>query len=489
MASLPFIAEYPSTLSTAERERLDQLARRLSAEEPALRRTDFFGPTVQPGLGDGPKLLFEDHGEVHLFSDAGGDTSLKCRPLLLAGDNDVVIIEGERFHAFEAYCRDVLGLGEARVLSIPNTGREIRAPMPLRCAEHPQILPAIANLARESGEINIVPYIGTGSVWRLAQAVAAASGVTVNVAAPPPRLCRRVNDKLWFAQRVAEVLGRAALPATRTAFGPAALTAQVAAIAQRYDRVVVKVPDSAGSLGNFVLDAIQLRPLAPHDLRNMLLDQLRQRGAAGVFPLMVSVWDAPVVSSPSVQIWIPQAREGLPIIEGIFEQIITGPSAEFVGARPSTAPSRVLERIAREASKLAYLLQSLGYFGRCSFDSVLVGDDLDDAELHWLECNGRWGGVSVPMTLVNRLTGRWMRHPFVVVQRTGLSLAPHTFEWAVEALADRLLTPGSDVGVVFLSPGYVVRGEGEHLIGIAHSVAAAEHEVEMALRALTSGSF
>lgn len=486
MTSLPFVAQYPTTVSTAERRRLDQLAQRLLAEEPALRQTDFFGPSVRIGLNDGPMLLFEDHGEVHLFTEVGGDTSLKCRPLLLAGNDDLVIIEGESFPAFETYCRDVLDLGRPHVLHLPRARHNERTPMPLRCAQHAQILSAVADRARESGAINIVPYMATGSVWRLAQILAATSGVQVCVAAPPPRLSRRVNDKLWFAHRVAEILGRAALPTTHTAYGPAALTAQVAAIARRYDRVVVKVPDSAGSLGNIVLDAQQLRPLAARDLRDMLLDQLGGRSAAGVYPLMVSVWDADVLSSPSVQTWIPHAHDGMPIVEGVFEQIISGPSAEFVGARPASAPNHIIDQIVGEASRLAYLLQSLGYFGRCSFDSVLVGPDLDHADLHWLECNGRWGGVSVPMTLVNRLTGRWMNHPFVVVQKTGLTLAPHTFQWAVQALENHLFTPGSDTGVAFLSPGYIVRGEGEHLIGIAPSVAAAEREVRVALDILAT---
>ena len=44
-------------------------------------------------------------------------------------------------------------------------------------------------------------------------------------------------------------------------------------------------------------------------------------------------------------------------------------------------------------------------------DAILIGESLADARLHWIECNGRWGGVSIPMTLANRLTGDWARHP------------------------------------------------------------------------------
>src|SRR5690606_34224305 len=72
-------------------------------------------------------------------------------------------------------------------------------------------------------------------------------------------------------------------------------------------------------------------------------------------------------------------------------------------------------RIAREAVLLASLFQQLGYFGRCSFDTILVGPDPATAEVHWAECNGRGGGTSIPMTLVNRLTGDWAETPLAVV--------------------------------------------------------------------------
>ena len=61
---------------------------------------------------------------------------------------------------------------------------------------------------------------------------------------------------------------------------------------------------------------------------------------------------------------------------------------------------------------VALALQSLGYVGRCSFDFVLVGDPGGDFQLHFTECNGRWGGTSIPMTFVDRLMAGRPRPPY-----------------------------------------------------------------------------
>jgi len=60
---------------------------------------------------------------------------------------------------------------------------------------------------------------------------------------------------------------------------------------------------------------------------------------------------------------------------------------------------------ASEALTLASPLQSLGYIGRASFDALLVGASPEQATIHWIECNARWGGVSIPMTAARRLLG------------------------------------------------------------------------------------
>ena len=52
---------------------------------------------------------------------------------------------------------------------------------------------------------------------------------------------------------------------------------------------------------------------------------------------------------------------------------------------------------------VAAALQELGYVGRCSFDHLVTGDPNGDFEVVFTECNGRWGGTSTPMSLLDRL--------------------------------------------------------------------------------------
>ena len=176
-------------------------------------------------------------------------------------------------------------------------------------------------------------------------------------------------------------------------------------------------------------------------------------------PLLVGVWELPLVASPSVQLWIPHRTIGAPIVEGIFEQIVE--EGQFVGASSSTLPAALRQRIAEEAVYIACLFQELGYFGRCSLDTVL----LDSGALLWIECNGRWGGVSVPMTLINRLVGDWQSRSFVIVHRFGLRLRARSFAEVMAQLRDRLFRSGGPPkGIVLLTPDAIEEGSGLHFL-------------------------
>ncbi len=190
-----------------------------------------------------------------------------------------------------------------------------------------------------------------------------------------------------------------------------------------------------------------------------LLRSLRELGWRGRYPLLVGVWESPLVASPSVQLWIPHRTIGAPVVEGIFEQIVE--EGQFVGASPSTLPAVLRQRIAEEAVCIACLFQELGYFGRCSLDAVL----LDSGALHWIECNGRWGGVSIPMTLINRLIGDWQSRSFVIVHRFGLRLRARGFGEVMAQLRDRLFRSGGPAnGIVLLTPDAIEEGSGFHFL-------------------------
>lgn len=487
-AALPIVEHIPVALRPADLERIERLAETLRASEPALASTAAFGGGVTTGLQDGPALLFEDHAEISLF-ERRGDASLQYRARLLAGEGDLVLVGGGRSLAFEVYCRDVLELGAAQVIGVaPASGAVRQNSLAQRCAQDPRAMGLVVETARRHGCLNVVPYIGMGHAWRLAALIAAQSGARISVAAPPPRLTRRVNDKLWFANCVQQLLGRAALPPSYHAFGPAALAGRVAALARRHPRVVIKVPDSAGAAGNLVLEAAQLHGLRPGVLRRRLLRLLGNLGWSAGFPLMVGVWDAAVLGSPSVQLWIPHRKDGPPVVEGLFDQLVEGSGGEFVGAVPSGVPCGWRRRLAGEAMQLAVLFQHLGYFGRCSFDAVIAGEAFGAAELHWIECNGRWGGTSIPMTLANRLIGDWARRAFMVVQRSNLPVAPRELSQALHDLRGLLFRRQStDTGAVLLTPGGLEQGTGLHFLLLARD-AEALNEQAAALQSRLGGA-
>jgi hypothetical protein len=172
-----------------------------------------------------------------------------------------------------------------------------------------------------------------------------------------------------------------------------------------------------------------------------------------------------VLASPSVNLWIPEAGSGDPIVEAVFDQQLTGAGREFAGAAPSALPSVWQRRLACEAVLLGAVFQRLGYFGRCSFDAIVVGSDLDHAVLHWIECNGRWGGVSLPVTLASRLFGDWRRQPFVIVERSDLRGPPRDFAHVLEQLEGELYIAGGEAtGAVILSPWPLEKGTGYELM-------------------------
>ncbi len=439
-----------------------RVARSMTDADPGLAAPSPVGPGVRAGVGPGPNLLIEDHHWIRLFA-LRGNQLYSYRALLLARAGDMAAIGEARSPTFERYCADTLRLGAAEILQ-PAPGR-VKDSLAARCVRDAAMTDHIARRARREGGLNIIPYMGTAGVWGLAAALAARSGVPVHVAAPVPGLVRRANDKLWFTDCVNRLVGNQAVPRTWSVFGSAMLAARVAALARSSASVVVKLPDSASSKGNFVLESASLSALSVAELRRRLIALMRRAGWRNEFPVLVSAWEGPVLVSPSVHLWIPGADEGDPLVEAVFDQRVIGRSGVFCGAVPSTLPSCWRQRVAREAALLGLLFQSLGYVGRCSFDAIVVGTAFDRATLHWIECNGRWGGVSVPMTLAARLFGDWHRSPFVIVERADLGYSPRRLEPLLRALGPELYVAGGPpAGAVILSPSPLEAGTGYELM-------------------------
>lgn len=465
-SQLPIVATRAVFLSDRDRDRVSRMARDLLQEQCHLADAAYFGENVLSGFGPAPSLLIGDKSEIPLLAPAGSDT-LEYRIGLLANSNDLVILAGERNPDFERYMGGLLGLRQLPVLKAEKEGNGPTLGTAKRCLKNPILLQRLADRVRAHHGATIIPHISTGSIWMLAKRLHDITGEAIHVAGPPPNLTARVNDKIWFADVAARLLGETAVPPRLTAHGPAALTAHVHRLSQLWEKIVIKVPDSAGSAGNFPIQSANVRDLGAKELHKDLVRRLASVTPAKKYPLMVEVWDCNVLSSPSLQMWIPRACDGDPILEGLFDQVLSGPEGRFVGAAPARLPPEWEDRLCLDAMKLALLFQTLGYFGRCSFDSVIAGEDYEGASLHWIECNGRWGGVSLPMTFMNRLFSNAAVPAYVIVQLSNLAFKARPFQTALQGLKDRIYQPGGPQnGVVLLSPGGIENGSGLHMISI-----------------------
>lgn len=111
---------------------------------------------------------------------------------------------------------------------------------------------------------------------------------------------------------------------------------------------------------------------------------------------------------------------------------------------------------------LASLFQRLGYVGRCSFDMILVGDGVHNCRLEMIECNGRWGGTSLPMTLMNRIFGDWSRQPYAVrIAHDIPDLNRVTFAALMNGFGEAVFDQRTGTGnLIFIDPGRMTSRSG-----------------------------
>jgi hypothetical protein len=265
------------------------------------------------------------------------------------------------------------------------------------------------------------PYHGSLEVWAAARLFSGTARRALKVIAPPPALTQKVNDKVWLADVLTRLFGERSVPPTRHAWNLATAARLVRDLGAEARTVVVKVPEASGAAGNLLLEADEYQGQSLATIRDRLRQRLAPLGWDGE-RLLIGSWERRVLLSPSVQVWIPPTGEGDPTVEGVFEQTLTKTVGRFRGTAPAALAPGMVEDIAERSWLVALLFQRLGYLGRCSFDLILVGERLSRCQVLFVECNGRWGGASLPMTLMNRLFGRWYERPFAMreIQVPGL---------------------------------------------------------------------
>lgn len=482
---IPIIQRHSTRLTAAERDLCRRVAQTVLAQGSFLKERHYFGSRVDACASPRPYIFFGDPAEIPLLDRSTND-ALEYRLSLLAGDGDLVVLGCERNPGFEAYSTDVLGLGQCRYLRVagPRTAEGLRIPTHVRCLEDDAAFAALAGFVRKAGGATLVPHMSTSRIWALARKLVLDTGHPVHVAGSPPAVTRYANDKLCFSGLVRALFGPYGGMTELAAHGMSALVARVHAMARDCDKLVLKLPSSAGSAGNFPLYSEDVAGMRPRALGTYLRALITRVVDPPQFPMVVQVWEKKVLSSPSVQLWIPAPEDGDPVIEGVFEQALTGAEGRFAGAQPWRGADGRLADLCREGMMLGLAMQGMGYFGRCSFDAVLSGDWMDSAALHWVECNGRWGGVSVPMSVLNRLFGGSSLPPYTIFHGYGQGGGVASFAEGLDRLDDLLWRPGRRDGVIFDTPSGFVPGQGYHFISLGDTMQASRDQAEELKRRL-----
>lgn len=484
---LPIIAHESPRLAPQDVERVEALADELRRQRPALILPGDRAHLADGVLDDAPSLHLEDLSAIAEPAVGFDTTYIQDRARLRATDGDVVAIARPPAPGYEEYCAEMLGLGSPAWIS-SSAGESTRHLASL-CWTDRKMRRALTHAVRADGLRYIHPFMGGREVWELAALLQDATRRPVKVIAPPPGVTTWANDKVAFSETVARLFGERLVPVTRSACNLALLSHRVRELASRSQAIGLKVPDAAGGLGNLVVDASRYRGRSLRSIRRSLRRQLSRIGWRPGRELMVDRWEVDAVAAPSAQLWIPHDPEQTPVIEGLFEQVLAGPTPAFVGVRPATLPAAQRREIGDRCALLGLLFQRLGYVGRCSFDMILAGRDLRSARLEFIECNGRWGGTSLPMTLMNRLLGDWQRRPFVVhcayvhgVERLGFDVLLRCFE---RELFDARTGRGR---LILFNPARLRARSGVEVVALGDSDEEAAHlaeiEVPRRLRAL-----
>jgi hypothetical protein len=483
MKNCPIVEHIQPTPSAADVTSVERLAASIVRERPSLAISEDLRTLVPRRLNDAPALHLDDLSEIpHI--DPGIDVRFyQERARLRAGNGDVVATSIPVAGGYESYCRDKLGLGAVEWL------RPRPANNPLKvgeaCWKDERTRSYLIAKVRD-GLRYLHPHMGTLGVWELAALLRDASKCPVHVIAPPPQLCEWANDKVAFAEVVSRLFGSEFIPRTTSACNFAILAERVRDLANSYPAIGVKLPNSAGGDGTVVLEGKSFMGLSLSDVRNKLKEIVSGLDWNGDCHLLVNSWETEVACSPSSQLWIPPLEEGEPIVEGIFTQIVEGLTGMFVGSAPATLPTDVTQEIATRSWMLGRLFQRLGYVGRCSFDLILVGASLSSARLEFIECNGRWGGTSAPMTLMNRLFGDWATQPYVTRTCKVAGLGRMPFAQLLDILGEQLFdrTKGSG-NIVLYIPERLAACQAINVIGLGQDLTQAKTHVEEFVRMMS----
>lgn len=468
---IPIISRFDIGISQRQRKRVNSMAEVIRREHPQLGKPNdiFRHHVVTAAITNEPSLHLDDFSEIPVIGGIDSSGFLQQRARLRAAEGDWIVQSCEIPAGFSDYFEYKLGMGRVRWLfpsTVPHSTRQIAA----HCWLDRSLRQHLVRAIRHHGMSYIHPQQSTLYVWELAALLHRASRRPIFVIGPPPALSRWANDKIEFARAASKLLGSRFVPLTDIAYNLATLSEKVQALAETHARIAIKYPHGTGGCGNFLLDTKTLRGQSLKKIREFVQNRLAGIGWPRSGRVLIDVWESPIVSSPSIQTWIPPLGSGDPIMEGLFEQLMLEEKGEFAGSYPRRLPEDLESRILEAGFLLATLFQQLGYVGRCSFDLILVGENLESSRYEFIECNARWGGTSAPMTLMNRLNIQQNGKTYCIRRLQVPGLDRIGFSDLLRDLENDLYDPRTRRGtLVFFNPGRIENQSAIETIGIGRS--------------------
>ena len=465
------------TATPFDSELLRPLRERLGLEEEGLR---YEACRWTGRLEASPALHLDDFTAIP-FLDVPGAEEYQHRARLRAEEGDLFAAVTPQSSGYEEYCLGRLGLGDADLI----IAEPVHGPMAVAraCLEEPTF-GRLVDTTRRAGGLVVHPYMGIEPVWQLASRLRSESGTPVEVLGPPPPVMWVANDKSLLSEMVETLLGVEWLVDSLAQDEVPAMARSLLEYATRHERVGLKRLRCASSNGNKVFDSADLRGREPQHIEAEVASFLEATEWDHKEEVLVVSWENNEIS-PSTQTWIPPLGQGNPRLDGIYEQILEGEHGMFVGSRPSRLPEPVNRTIGNAALAVARGLQELGYVGRCSFDHLVLGELEGGFRVVFTECNGRWGGTSTPMSLVDRLVDGSERPPYQAQDFVHDGLVGASFPEVLAAVGKDLFDKRSRQGrFVFYNVGPLAAHGKLDVIAFGDSVDEAHEAIEVALPSL-----
>ena len=389
-----------------------------------------------------PHLHLDDVSAIPFLVDIAGveEYQHRARTRAAAGDLYATVTPVDR--RYEQYCRDHLGFGEVTWLDAASRDNPLAV---ARGCLNGRGFAQLVDRARAAGGLVVHPYMAIEDVWTLAARLTAEAGVPVSVIGPPPPTTWIANDKDLFTELVEIVLGPGWTSETYRATAPTRMAELLRRLAETRPAVGLKRTRCASAMGNCVLDAEAIRSETPAETEASIRRFLARTEWPDGEPVLLVAWEDARVS-PSTQWWIPPAPDP-PRLDGVYEQILEGERKVFVGSRPAVLAAPVYDALTGAAARVATALQALGYVGRCSFDHLILEDPEPTGRpcIRFTECNGRWGGTSTPMHLVDRII-EGPRPPYRAQDFSHERLGELTFDEVLARVGENVFDHGHQRG-------------------------------------------